>query len=80
MLLCQNSLDSSIILSSWITQFQKQRHSVVFGYSVFHYKSPFLHTCNDPLIFGGIMCQYHLFHITDELVDLYDAKLYLSNI
>jgi hypothetical protein len=45
-----------------------------------HYKSPFLHTCNDPLIFGGIMCQYHLFHITDELVDLYDAELYLSNI
>jgi hypothetical protein len=45
-----------------------------------HYKSPFLHTCNDPLISGGIMCQNHLFHITDELVDLYDVELYLSNI
>jgi hypothetical protein len=80
MLLCQNNLDSSMILCSWVSQFLKQQHSVVFGCSVLHTKSPFLHTCNDPLKFGGIMCQYHLNHITDELVNLYDAELYLNNI
>jgi hypothetical protein len=61
-----------MILYIWVSLFLDQQDSAAYRCSVLYTKSPFLHTYNDPLKlgFGGIMCQYHLNHITVELVDL----------